>query len=643
MNQREENKVTEENLGTRGNRLLYHLYQTNVTSKDVDLNGLLKAINLVFPSKMSSLWKVNHLAKRLSVVVRIGFTPSIEQEHEFVHDLDGSLIGYLMKLHLERLYCFYDIPSVKEKPYINFHKSPERVSRLKLKRMISIPIPKVDTKKEKFEVDAFFNFYPSSNYRFSNLHAEIISNHFSKALAYLKRVNSEKLTQEIISIYKTRGNKNLQSVLHPLINRALKNYCNYEGCSVFLWDHFTNRLSLCQSTGIFGMPMKSDVFYFMGDGITGYVAEQKDKLVIEDIKKFKKKHPKLIAEEKKWEEHTKHDGLSFMWIPIMSPSRPNELLGVIRFVNKLNSMDHVVDYFNQEDYVLISHACNLIALYMEYEQIDLTRIVFAMQMAHEMLTPAFAIKATADRLCRKWNTVHLTTGKIYSYISSIQDFSDLQIALTRTVEFASKRKLGIPRSERYQVEKCGIIGDVLKKCKKLVIPISRMERLTFQNIEISGKNVSLYIDRFAFEQVFFNLFTNSIKYRDILSRSSFGITVHVTGITTHDVQIEGLNNDNPHSGCMITVKDYGIGINEEEKEKIFSLGYRAVNIQKSNVRGLGLGLNVAKNILEDFHCKIWVANCMNPTTFKIFVPNQLVNNDYTKLQIWTENYSKEGQ
>ena len=50
--------------------------------------------------------------------------------------------------------------------------------------------------------------------------------------------------------------------------------------------------------------------------------------------------------------------------------------------------------------------------------------------------------------------------------------------------------------------------------------------------------------------------------------------------------------------AAISVKDYGIGIDEEHQQKIFNRFYRAAGQSEENYAGFGIGLFIAKEIIE---------------------------------------------
>jgi len=56
---------------------------------------------------------------------------------------------------------------------------------------------------------------------------------------------------------------------------------------------------------------------------------------------------------------------------------------------------------------------------------------------------------------------------------------------------------------------------------------------------------------------------------------------------------------------MLRVKDDGMGIPEEQQRSIFQKMFRAENAVQNVPDGTGLGLYIAKAVVEDFGGKIW--------------------------------------
>lgn len=71
----------------------------------------------------------------------------------------------------------------------------------------------------------------------------------------------------------------------------------------------------------------------------------------------------------------------------------------------------------------------------------------------------------------------------------------------------------------------------------------------------------------------------------------------------------------------LSIKDTGIGVSEDQKDRIFTKFFRAANVIRMETEGSGLGLFIAKNIIEAHGGKIWFESEENKgTTFYITLP-----------------------
>jgi len=70
-----------------------------------------------------------------------------------------------------------------------------------------------------------------------------------------------------------------------------------------------------------------------------------------------------------------------------------------------------------------------------------------------------------------------------------------------------------------------------------------------------------------------------------------------------------------------SIKDTGVGIAEEQKERIFTKFFRAPNVMRMETDGTGLGLFISKNIIESHGGKIWFESEENAgSTFYFWLP-----------------------
>ena len=117
-----------------------------------------------------------------------------------------------------------------------------------------------------------------------------------------------------------------------------------------------------------------------------------------------------------------------------------------------------------------------------------------------------------------------------------------------------------------------------------------------------GEHDALSSDVHLLEMAVNNLVSNAIKY------TPDGGTVHIT------FEIHSAN-------YAIIVSDTGIGIPEEEQEKIFTKIYRASNAKADVPDGTGLGLYIAREAVRVMGGDItFVSELNRGTTFTVVLP-----------------------
>lgn len=114
----------------------------------------------------------------------------------------------------------------------------------------------------------------------------------------------------------------------------------------------------------------------------------------------------------------------------------------------------------------------------------------------------------------------------------------------------------------------------------------------------------IVIDEEKIKLVMQNLVENAINY------SHAGSKVYVKA--QHDIKKRQI---------VFSVKDNGIGIPEEQRDRIFTKFFRAENAVRAETVGSGLGLFIDKNIVEAHKGKIWFESLLNKgATFSFFIP-----------------------
>ena len=142
------------------------------------------------------------------------------------------------------------------------------------------------------------------------------------------------------------------------------------------------------------------------------------------------------------------------------------------------------------------------------------------------------------------------------------------------------------------------IQDVFEDKVKLIEP--RMESKGITLIDDSLRD-TVYADRSMFEIIIQNLLANALKF------SKNGDTVTIS-------------NHISNGNCVISIKDTGIGISEQNVDKLFNNDSFSTS-GTNNEKGTGLGLSICKELVELNNGKIWVKSTKSVgSTFYVELP-----------------------
>jgi signal transduction histidine kinase/putative methionine-R-sulfoxide reductase with GAF domain len=111
-------------------------------------------------------------------------------------------------------------------------------------------------------------------------------------------------------------------------------------------------------------------------------------------------------------------------------------------------------------------------------------------------------------------------------------------------------------------------------------------------------------DKLRLHEILDNLITNAIKYS--------GADNEITVSAVADFQNDSL---------IISIKDRGFGIPQDEIPNLFKKFYRIKSEASRGIRGTGLGLYIVKQMVEAHHGKIWVDSVLSQgSTFAFNLP-----------------------
>ncbi len=213
------------------------------------------------------------------------------------------------------------------------------------------------------------------------------------------------------------------------------------------------------------------------------------------------------------------------------------------------------------------------ALHSE-EEANKTKSAFLANMSHEIRTPINAIIGMVTMILRE-----AEQDSIKQYAGDIRNASKTLLALINDILDFSKIESGKLELILADYDMCNLINDIVK----MITPKAESKGLEFEvniNPEITRY---LYGDEVRIEQIIINILNNAVKYTD-------------TGKVTYTMDCEYVNQDEMY--LKVSVTDTGIGIKDEDMDKLFSPYKRIDETRNKKVEGTGLGMSITKNLLE---------------------------------------------
>jgi signal transduction histidine kinase len=200
--------------------------------------------------------------------------------------------------------------------------------------------------------------------------------------------------------------------------------------------------------------------------------------------------------------------------------------------------------------------------------------------SHEIKTPLTSIKGYAQMLIKEQlGTVNEQQKEILEVLKQNTDYLDHLI----------NNYLGLVQLQagtmKFIVEKIPI-QNLIKDTMDILYPLVDSKKIKI-NIQLAKRLPSLSIDVDKTKQVLINIIGNAVKF-------SYGGTLIKINVKKKNEYI------------LFEIQDFGLGIPENEHEKIFDMFYRSESIQDKNIKGTGLGLPLAKAIIGAQGGQIWV-------------------------------------
>lgn len=229
-------------------------------------------------------------------------------------------------------------------------------------------------------------------------------------------------------------------------------------------------------------------------------------------------------------------------------------------------------------------------LYENIKELNEKKDEFIGLASHELKTPVTSLKGYLQIIARNLapddkskvlaNRALEQVGKLTTLISDLLDVTKIQTG-----------KLPFTYAE----------FDVIKLLTELREILQQTGPSHQLLLNLPAEELIIHADSQRIEQVVINLVTNAVKYSPKADKVIIGALV--------------INNK-----FRVSVQDFGIGIQPDQLERVFSRFYRVENLA-SHMSGLGIGLYICQEIVNRHQGRLWVESTYGEgSTFHFEIP-----------------------
>lgn len=404
-----------------------------------------------------------------------------------------------------------------------------------------------------------------------------------KRIGYLERI--VKISQILNSTL------NLEPLLQ-IITQAATELTDTESCSILLIDKNTKELRFAEVTG--GLTDELKKFSVpLENSIGGWIVQKDRPLLIRDAQNDARWHRGV--------DHTTNvETHSLLGVPL---KLRDKVIGVLEVINKKSE-----EGFDQDDIqiattlsaqaaVAIENARLLEELHQAYQDIsELDRIKgdFVSLASHELRTPLSVILGYASFI--RDNVSGQASEQLEIVLSSairlrslIDDMINLRHIQTDDV--------------RLDLSIFGLKGLVLDAVNEFRDLIKGKQQILTTRFVPENSDLNIEADRQEIYLVLVNLISNAIKF------TGEGGRIHI------NVELKG------HE-YWLNVIDTGIGISKDEYNRIFDQFYQVEPSLTRKYQGMGVGLSIAKGMVEVHRGRIWVESVVGKgSNFTVVLPS----------------------
>jgi PAS domain S-box-containing protein len=277
------------------------------------------------------------------------------------------------------------------------------------------------------------------------------------------------------------------------------------------------------------------------------------------------------------------DSRSVMIVPLVARGR---ILGAVSLISTApgRTYDSTDLAIAEELARRCGQAVDNARLHTEAQTAVKARDRFVSIASHELRTPIARVKGYAEMLLAARSDGDLTDDMLERSLQRIDHASDRLAGLVRDLLDLSRITAGKLPMRLRSLDVTDLVRDAASRYQEQLAGASPSGKLL---LDIVGQPVTVSGDPDRLEQVLTNLLDNAVKY------SPEGPELRMR------VQPKA-------RGVLLEVSDHGIGLpSQAAADRIFEPFSRADNAEHRQITGMGLGLYICRNIVEQHHGRIW--------------------------------------
>lgn len=245
---------------------------------------------------------------------------------------------------------------------------------------------------------------------------------------------------------------------------------------------------------------------------------------------------------------------------------------------------------------------------IKLENLERMKSEFISIVSHELRTPLTAIKNSLGIL--KGGAAGETTPTMNKFLG-LAERNVLRLkGIINDLLDLSKIEAG---KMKFSFEKSDIITPV-ESAKNALENLIKEKNISFELIK-EEELPKVFIDTLRIEQVVTNFLSNAIKFTPENGNIILSVKLQKGNL------INRANIEQNRDYIVVSVKDSGIGIEEENLEKVFDKFQQIESSLSRKVGGTGLGLPIAKQLVDAHKGCIWVESIVNQgSKFSFAIP-----------------------